>query len=253
MEKNLFLNSMKRKLAPTIVTGIVYLAILIVLMIKTNAESIMDYRINPYQYGGDLADFLFGLFVSVPFAISTFAYRKNGFLKYAQVRAYKKNYIKTYLGATLFMCFVMVFIVNMIAIIFSCTIADLNSGPPVGSRLENEILGDMQMNQPVLFGVLWSLFKAFIGTLICLFSQLFALYIKNRFLALMAPYAYVVLENFGCSIIGLPQISLTTLFALNRLDPAISGIETHLIALVIFILVIFGTFILLRKCNEDFY
>lgn len=214
----LYLSSMKRQVIPACVMGVIYMSVLIVLIAVNNSNSMIYYKITPYIYASEPIDFFFSLIVSIPFSIYTFFMKKDHFLEYVHVRISKKKYVGIHIVSTLIVCFLMIFIVNFAGVIFSSNIADVIA---IGNKptLDNYILGELQMSHPVIFGVLWSLHKSLIGTMICLFAQIFALYVENFFLALIAPFAYVVLENFFTSMLSLSRFSITTSFVLNRLKP----------------------------------
>ena len=106
------------------------------------------------------------------------------------------------------------------------------------------------MTSPIVFGLIWSLYKAFVATLICLFGQVIALYVGNLFLVLLAPFIYSVLENFITGVLRIPKFSLTTALILRRLSESVMNPINITIGLLIFILVIYLTYRLLRSKHE---
>lgn len=233
----LILHSMKRQSVPTICTGLLYTGVLLLFITITNSNSMIYHKISPYAYASEIIDFFFALIVSIPFSYYTFFMKKDSFLEYASLRISKKKYIAYHFAATVTMCFFMIFIVNMVGVLFSCTIANITSSD-TAPTLEKYILGQLQMNHPLVFGLVWSFQKAFIGMMICLFAQIIALYVENLFLALCIPFVYVLLENFLTSILRLSRFSLSTTFILNRLKPSVMSIENIVISIVIFAFVI---------------
>lgn len=175
--------------------------------------------------------------------------KKDGFLEYASIRTTRKKYIATHFISTMIMCFLMIFVVNVFGVVFSCNIADLTSSDKMPT-LSGYILGQMQMEAPAFFGVIWALYKAFIFTLICLFAQIIALYIDNLFLALCAPAAYVILENFFTAILRIERYSLTTTFVLNRLSPTAMSMWNLMISIAVFIVIIVLTYKVLKHRHE---
>ena len=249
---NLYYRSLRRQAVPAIVTGIIYAVALIANITVCNSDSIVFYQIDPYVYAASTVDFFLGLFVSVPFAASTFFMRKNNFLDYVPQRMPTRKYLQFHISAILTACFAMVFIVNLIGIVYSCSIADIETEISAdSSSLSDYLLGNMQMEQPILFAVIWSVYKGFICAGICLFAQIIALYVDNLFLALLAPYAYVTLENFVTGNLGIPQFSLTTTFVLNRLTPEAMTVVNLVIGIGFFLFVIFFTEKKLREKYEE--
>lgn len=245
----LMLHSMKRQMGTTISIAVFYVAMLLLLIVATNSNSMIYYKISPYAYASEMIDFFFALIVSIPFSYCTFFIKKNGFLEYASLRISKKKYLCSHFVAMMLMCFLMIFFVNMIGVLFSCSIASVTSSEKAPT-LANYILGELQMNAPLKFGALWSLQKAFIGMMICLFAQIIALYVENMFLALCIPFIYVLLENFLTSVLKFPEFSLSTTFILNRLTPSAMRIGNIITSLVIFILVMIGVGCSLRGYHE---
>lgn len=228
------------------IIGAIYTVTLMFLIVKTNNDSMIYYKISPYVYASDPIDFFFALIVTIPFSFYTFFLKKDGFLEYVQLRMPKKRYLFLHIVSMMVLCFTMVFIVNLIGIIFSCMSADVITD---GNKttLAGYILGEMQMTSPIIFGILWSLQKAFVGMLICLFAQVTAIYIENLFLALITPFIYVVLENYATSVLHLSQFSLTTTFVLNRLKPRAMTVSNILIGVLSFIAVIIIVSAILRR------
>ena len=52
----------------------------------------------------------------------------------------------------------------------------------------------------------------FLGVLVMTFGFVLAMYGKNIFVILTMPFIYTVLENFGWSILGMPQFRFVTAF-----------------------------------------
>ena len=78
---------------------------------------------------------------------------KDNFLSYVSTRTNVKRYLKKHVATAMILCFLMVFAVNMIGIVFSVSIASIDevTRPDLYSGY---ILGNMQMERPVLFGVI---------------------------------------------------------------------------------------------------
>ncbi|SKA78521.1 hypothetical protein SAMN05428976_10389 [Clostridium sp. USBA 49] len=245
----LYLNSIKRQMMPVLITSVIYVAALLLLIAYYNSNSMIYYKISPYEYASEPIDFFFGLIVSLPFAFGIFFMKKDNFLEYVPLRMSKGKYLFIQITSSIIMCFTMVFLVNVVGVTFSNVIADVIE---VGDKptLMGYLLGEMQMVNPIAFGIIWSLQKAFIGILICLFAQISALYIENLFLALLTPFVYVLLENFFTSILGLSKYSLTTTFVLNRLKPDAMKFSNICMGILVFITIIIITWVVLRGSYE---
>lgn len=233
----LYLNAIKRQAIPAFAVGIIYAVVLMTLIVIYNSNSMIYYQISPYSYASEPIDFFFGLIVSIPFSIYTFFMKKDNFLEYVHVRISRKKYELIHIFSAMTACFLMVFIVNIIGVVFSCNIANIveSSNKP---DLSNYIFGELQMSKPIIFGIVWSLQKALIGSVICLFAQIAALYIENLFLALILPFAYIVVENFITATLGISRFSITTTFVLNRLKPMSMTITNISIGIICFLFII---------------
>lgn len=231
----LFFNISRRILSTTFLTTIIYGLVLLLSVYLHNSNSRIEHLISPYIIGSDVVDFFLGIIISIPFAIHTYFLKKNNLLTYVQVRISRKKYLFVHRLALITQCFLMVFLVNVSGIVFSTLIAKpVEDG--VVQTLEPYILGDMQMNNPILFSLLWALQKATLASLICLFAQIIALYIDNFFLAMLIPFVYIQLENFILAVLGLEKFSLTTALVLNRLSPEVMSVSNICISVGMFIL-----------------
>ncbi|MBM0046201.1 hypothetical protein JNO63_03750 [Anaerococcus sp. mt242] len=214
---NILKKFIKEKLITSLITTAIYVLALFVLIYIYNGNSIIYYPIDPYVYGSSPVDFFLPLLVTIPFSFYSYHIVKNGFIDYAGVRISKKKYITYYILSSLISCFVMVFVANLLAIVFSVNIASISQEFSKPSY-DGFLLGNLQMNSPLIFGIIWSLYKAFVATLICLFGQVISLYSGNLFLVLLGPFIYSVLENFITGVLRIPQFSFTTALILHRLD-----------------------------------
>ena len=113
-ERGGLLKLAKRKILSTVVVGVLYAVTLLLLILRTNSNSVVYYKISPYAYASEILDFFFALIVSIPFSYYTFFMKKDGFLEYVSLRISKKKYIKTHFMSTMMMCFFMIFFVNII-------------------------------------------------------------------------------------------------------------------------------------------
>lgn len=236
----LYFSLLKKRSFSTLIAGSIYLSILLVFIYVYNSNSSIDHLIDPYLFGSEPLDFFFAIIVSVPFSFYTFYLKKDHFLDYATLRFSGEKYLLIHLSSLVSLCFMMVFLVNIIGVVFSTQIATL-SGARDTSSLAPYLFGKLQMSQPLLFGILWSFHKSFVAALICTFAQVIALYIDNLFLALFLPFIYVLVENFLTAMLGLERFSLTSTFVLNRLAPTTMLMKNIVLSLVVFIAIILAT------------
>jgi len=231
--------SIKRILPAWLISSVVYTLVLFFSVYSSNHTSLIMYPIQPYIYGSEPVDLFFPLFTTLPFVWPVFFLRINNFLEYVSLRIKPGRYIAYQASASLILCFFMVFLVNITGVLFSLLIANTVNNVQ-GPSLAGYILGEMQMMNPVHFGLLWSFYKAIIGLLICTLGLILAYYVKNMFLMFLAPFTVIFLENFLTAITGLARYSFTTTFVLNRLDSSVMLPKNLLIGIYMFIILTFA-------------
>lgn len=233
------------------IASTIYLIVLCCMITLTNQNSAIQYRIEPYIFGSDSVDLFYTLFITIPFSWNLYYLKKDGFLHCIGTRISERKYITIQMIISTCLCMTMVFLVNMVAIVYSIGIAQLVQEK--NYTLDGYFLSQLQMEQPIVFGVFWSIYKSIIAGIICMIAQIIAIHVSNIFIALLAPFFYVLLENFVTSLLHIPQYSFMTLNVLNRLAP-FSTKYYHIIVLLLFyslvgvILYTYGV----RK-NEQFY
>jgi hypothetical protein len=247
----IFRNNITRNLIPWGIATLVYLCALFFSIYITNSNTLIRYPIEPYIFGSDPVDLFFPLLTTIPFTWPIYFLKKDNFLQYVSMRIQPKTYLRIQVLTSLSLCFLMVFLVNIAGVVFSLNIANVDTNIH-GPSLTGYILGDMQMANPLKFGILWSFYKACIGVLICLLGQTFTYYVKNLFYALLAPFALVFLENFLTAITRLTRFSFTTTFVLNRLSPKVMKIGNLAVGISVFVVaIIFASKTLARYDQSD--
>ena len=232
-----------------LVSGLAYFVILCLSIYAASRNSLIDYKISPYIIGSEPIDFFFPLFVSVPFAWMTYFMRKDYFTENVLARYGGRKYIAGYFALKFAACFLFVFAANLGAVIFSVSLNIPNDGHEKMS-LAAYVLGQMQMRNPILFGLLWAAKKALLGVMICIFSADIAWHVRNFFLAMLIPYIYVILENFVTAILGIPRISLTSSIVVDRLQPSPADLSLQMIGIAVFACVILGGHFWMKKEYE---
>lgn len=245
-----FLQMIKRRVPATILVGAVYLITLMISIGMVNHNSMVNQYIEPYIFGSDLVDLLFPLLATAPFSYLTYYFSSESLNNLISIRTDSRGYKKKIIGSAIVMCFMMVFIVNFLAVIYSARIAKLNSYNHTDDY-SLFILGTMQMNKPILFGFIWSLYKALVGCLMCILGQVLALYSKNFFITMLGPFFFVIFENFITATFQLQRFSFTTAFILNRLDPSVMSITNIIIGISSFIIMTLIIYKILREKYEN--
>lgn len=245
----LFFSMVKRQILPTVLMGLFYLFCMLLSMFAFQRDTALPYKISAYVYASEPLDFFFSLFVTLTFSFSTFFLKKDGYLQYVALRISPKKYCFLHFCSCAFLAFCMVWSVHFLSLCFSVHFSSITN-LSTSARIENYPFGFYQAHHPLLFGFVWSVYKAIVAMLFCFFTQKIVLYIENFFVALFFPFLYVLTENFLTSLLGLSRYSFTTAFVLNRLKPTAMRIENMLGSLV-FLCILFMFFSLwLRWANE---
>ncbi len=212
-----------------------------------NGDTAFNYLIEPYIYGSGPIDFFFPLIVSAVFSWNLYFLRKDHFLTYVHPRTEIKKYIGIQILAALLLSFLMVAVVNFLAVGFSTLIANPAPYSVNPNGLEGYLFSNLQMNRPLLFAFFWYIYKGLMAGLICLLGQVWGLYSHNLYLILLAPFVTVFLENLLFSLLNIPEYSFPTAYVLNRLETNAMTVTNLLLAIFVFCFIIFLTDYLLRR------
>ncbi len=243
---HLYIELIKSKKNSFFISTVLYTILLSVSIHIVNSNSLLYFKIEPYIYGSRPLDFFFVLIVTLGFSYQLFFIKKNNLMTYIGLRIEKKKYIIAHVVSTMLLVFFMVFIANILAVILSVKIAILKPNT-LNSSLAGYIFGDLQMENPLVFGLIWSVYKATIGAIICLFGQMSAFYIENLFLSVILPFVLVFLNDFVLEVLGFPEYGITTSFCLNRLTCAVMNFKNIGICIVNLLFMLFVVLMLLRK------
>lgn len=246
-----YFNTVKRLSRVFVISTILYSFILAFSIFNINSTSMIYFPIQPYVYGSERVDLFFPLIISLSFSWYIFFEKKNDFLFCVSMRTNIKHFLRMQLLAIMTMCFFMIFIANLSNVVFSVRIATIETST-MANDLRGHIGADLQMNAPILFGILWSAYKALIGTLICFMSLTFALYIRNFFLVILLPFCIVFLENFITGVFSISEYSFTTSFVLNRLSPEAMAVGNQLVGIGVFLAISLLSFYILRSRSAKY-
>nr|WP_326165723.1 hypothetical protein [uncultured Oscillibacter sp.] len=182
-----------------------------------------DYQVcfvlDPWEIGTEYFGLLFPLLVTVPICWQLYYERRNHFLIYTLPRISKKRYMGAKWLAYALAAFLIVFIPYFLSALCSIYIANPSLQPP--SEKYVHIFHSFFKEAPLVYSLLLSLWKGILGVLVMTFGFVLALYSENLFIVLTAPFVYVVLENFGWAILGIPKYRLITAFEPSSLSSAV--------------------------------
>lgn len=204
--------------------------VLIVLVVATAASMILsstlyknyalEYDLEAWEVGMEYINFLLPLIATLPVGWLMYYERKDNFLVYTLPRVSKKKYLMSkwivLAGCAGVTMFIVMFAGVLTALYLKPEIVPvLSMVDPVTDELisyilTDHILGELFAYQPLLYGLLFSIWRGILGALIATFAIVLSLYIENIFIILTGPFIYEILENFILSVIGIPQYRLGT-------------------------------------------
>ena len=200
-----------KKLSKTTLLTIAILTVLTCILTSTMYSGYSIYfKIDAWEIGTEYIGFLFPLFVTVPVCWELYYERRNRFLVYTLPRISKQ----AYLGTKWLACSISAFMILFIPYMASALCALYINTPDLNAPMENyyHIWHTLYTQLPLLYALLLALWKGILGVLTMTFGFALALYGKNIFVVLTAPFIYVILENFILSILNFPMYRFVTAF-----------------------------------------
>ena len=220
MFRNIALES--KKLARPVLTALGVLTVLTCVLSCTLYRSYMLYfDIHAWEIGTEYLGLLFPLFVTIPVCWELYYERKGHFLVYTLPRMDKRHYLGAKWCACALAAFMLLFIPYFLSAVFALYVkqpAEILFPEEFHGHIFNYLYTEM----PLLYALLLSLWKGFLGVLTMTFGFALALYGNNIFVILTGPFIYVILENFIWSVLGLERYRFVTAFEPSSLaDSAI--------------------------------
>jgi hypothetical protein len=182
----------------------------------------LEEQLEVWEVGFNFINFIAPIIAVVPTCWLLYFERKNGYLKYTLPRISKNKYLLSkwlVIGSSAAVTmFIMSFSSVLLTLYFIPPIevvyvlVDPNTGEAVPRIPETHFASELFINQPLLYGLFLSLWKAFISAIMATMGFVFSLYSKNLFIILTGPFVYYILENFTLSILHLKKYRLVTAF-----------------------------------------
>ncbi len=233
-------------LIPWLATYVVLTVVYSVSCFVITSTSVMVYKMEMWNWGGEFITFFLPLIAVLPISHIFLGKIKNGFISYANMRNGNKNYAFKEIAKSMLSSGSAIFASYFTTLLIVIFFLDIES-PWNSSNLQNYIFGEMQINNPLLFGFIWSLWIGFVSSIFVLFSCVLSLFVRNYFLVTLAPFVYLQAENLITSILTIPQYSLMTSIHLNRLDPVVMTPFHYIFGVLTFSIMVALVFLILRQ------
>lgn len=254
---------LKRLSMPFGLACIIGIIMEVALIIYTVFDHVLELPIMAWVYSSDFFALVYPIFCSVPFCWIIYYEKKDGYFNYVHTRIEIEKYLQTHYLCGSLMAFICVFVISFLgALISTCFVKPIYPSLDWENDI-NEILrsfmGKMIINQPLLYGLLLSLWRGFIGMLIYTFSFLISLISRHLLVILTGGFIYAILENFVTAMMGCSNISLCYAFdpsSLNwdcfSLSPYISMLIGPLV-LSLFCIILFKNYVKQRGIENGTY
>ena len=204
----------KKIFFPVLLVTVIMAVVASVLSCTLYQNYALHYDLEAWEIGTEFFGLLYPLFVVIPLCWSLFYEKKNNFLLYVVPRVS----LGKYMAVKWFVYALGSFTIIAFPYIFSAMIALYVKAPVVPfdpSMTESpfaHVFFDTFVHRPLLYAVALSCWKGLIGVLVMTMGFVLAMYCKNIFIVLTAPFMYSILESFILAILSIPEYRLVTAF-----------------------------------------
>ena len=240
-----------KKLSKTTLLAIAVLTVLTCILTCTMYQEYSIYfKLDAWEIGTEYIGLFFPLFVTVPVCWELYYERRDRFLVYTLPRTPKRAYLSVKWLACSISAFLILFIPYIASALCALYINTPNIKPTPGHF--DHIWYTLYTQLPLLYALLLAVWKGMLGVLTMTFGFALALYGKNIFVVLTAPFIYVILENFILSILSFPMYRFVTAFEPTSIVDQYINFGSFLVGPILMCLVI-GLVILyfqkIKKCS----
>lgn len=185
-----------RKLLKPVTAATALLTVLTcILTCVLQREYTVYFRIDTWEIGTEYLGLLFPLFVTVPICWQLYYERRNRFLAYTLPRVSKKTYLTSKWMACALSAFCILLVPYVLSLLCALYVVEPQYLFPMPEKYSHFLL-PLYAQYPLVYGLLLSVWKALLGVLTMTFGFVLALFSKNIFVVLTAPFIYVILDNF---------------------------------------------------------
>lgn len=227
---------------PYIISLVISLIYSCLILIPYTSGYDYNHHIEIWQNAHNITSLIFPLMVVLPTCWLMYYERKNNFLVYTITRVSPKKYILNKLLMISSLSALIIFAVSFLSMI--CCLVFTSHIELTGIEIQGhdrtleQFCGYFLVNNPILYGLILSFWRALIGTGVGILGFVFSLYINNIFIVLTAPLAYVFISHYILAILGVPYYSIITSFDPSSLAAKAISIERLLVGPILLILTI---------------
>lgn len=243
----------KKVYLPVLTTMLLLAVISCVLSCTTYQNYLLHYDLEAWEIGTAIFNLLFPLFVVIPLCWNLYYERKDNFLLYVLPRVSEKKYLLTKWLVYALSAFFILLIPYLLSAIFALYI---KSPIPVyiphkGETPFSHVFLTTFTQNPLLYAVILSCWKGFIGILIMSFGFVLSMYVNNIFVILTGPFVYTILVDFIFAILRLEKYQLVVAFEPTCIsDNAVTN-TSFFVGPIMLLIIIFLTVFFLKKIKKN--
>ena len=238
-----------KKLSKTTLLAIAILTVLTCILTCTMYQEYSIYfKLDAWEIGTEYIGLFFPLFVTVPVCWELYYERRNRFLVYTLPRISKRAYLGTKWLACSISAFMILFIPYMASALCALYINTPNMKPM--QPYYDHIFYALYTQLPLLYALLLAVWKGMLGILTMTLGFALALYGKNIFVVLTAPFVYAILENFILSILNLATYRFVTAFEPTSISEPYLNVGSFLVGPMLMCLVIGLVILFFQKIKK---
>lgn len=191
-----------RKLIKPVALVAVLLAVLLSALSCTLFQSYGIYTdLDKWEIGYEFLGLFFPFFVTIPVCWQLYYERRDRFLVYTLPRVPAKRYIAAKYAACALCAFALMFLPLMISALAALYLAPGTwSGHYSPMNELRHMLKALYTSRPILYALLLSAWKGFLGVITMSLGFVLALYGGNIFVILTGSFVYAILDHFLWSI-----------------------------------------------------
>lgn len=192
-----------QKIYKPVITTIAILSVLAcILTCVLQKDYTIYFHIDAWEIGTEYFGLLFPLFVTIPICWQLYYERRNRFLVYTLPRIPKKSYLVCKWTACALSAFFILLVPYVLSLLCALYVVEPQYLFPAPEKYSHFLL-PLYAQYPMVYGLLLSAWKALLGVLTMTFGFVLALFSKNIFVVLTAPFIYVILDNFFWSSLSI--------------------------------------------------
>lgn len=259
--KKLLLLEWRKLRKPILISYFVSIVLMITLTMTLYKNYALEYDIEAWELANEYFAFIFPLLVVIPTCWLFYYERKNDFIMYTLPRVSKRKYLLAKWMIIAGNGFLLMFSTMIIGVVVALyikpeitpvlTLVNPESGELISAIKETRFLVELFTEKPLLYGIIFSLWRGFLGSIIATMGFVLSLFSRNIFIILSGPFIYYELENYIFSILQVPQFRLTTSFEPGAIDFSNSSSYTILVGPFIAILFTVGIYYYFAKIKKQ--